>query len=138
VRPLAALQPSHLERVSDPLLQHIVFQAVRPAIESKILQHRQVIVQTEALRHIADARPDFRRVFDHRDAQDFHCPGGRSQQPEHHADGGRLAGAVGAQETEDLPTSDLEVDPRHGSEVAEAFGQATSYDGEVVPFHTVS
>ncbi|UUZ61951.1 hypothetical protein LP418_12585 [Nocardioides sp. B-3] len=38
-------------------------------------------------------------------------PAGRRRQPEHHVDGGGLAGAVGAEEGDDLAGLDGQVDP---------------------------
>ena len=51
-----------------------------------------------------------------------------AQQAAHHADGRGLAGAVGAQEAEDLALLDVERDAVDGREVAEALGEAVELD----------
>ena len=63
-------------------------------------------------------------------------PGGRRDEAEQHAQRGRLAGAVGSEETGDGPRPQLEgqvVDGGHGSE---ALGEAVQLDGghESAPF----
>ena len=54
--------------------------------------------------------------------------GGRGDQAEQHAQGGRLAGAVGAEEAGDRPLVDLEVEVVDGEHVAEALGEPVHAD----------
>ena len=54
--------------------------------------------------------------------------GGRQQQRGQHADGGRLAGAVGTEEAEDLALGDLEVDALHGVHLVETALQTLNDD----------
>ena len=56
-------------------------------------------------------------------------PGGRRKQSAQDADGGRFAGAVGPEESEDLALRDLERDVVHGDEIAEALHQVLDVDG---------
>ena len=49
--------------------------------------------------------------------EDPHGAGGRGPVTLHDLDGGGLPGTVGAEQAEELPTSDLEIDPVDGSEV---------------------
>ena len=58
-------------------------------------------------------------------------PPGGSKQRAQHADQGRLAGAVGAQESVDLSRGDLEVDTGDGPEVAELPGDVFGGDGRL-------
>ena len=51
---------------------------------------------------------------------------GRVDERAEHLDRRRLAGAVGAEEAEDLAARDLEVDPAHGFDLAVALGEASS------------
>src|SRR5438445_229298 len=56
----------------------------------------------------------------------FRLPGaraGRSEQADKHLDGGRLAGAVGPEEAEELAASHLQVQVLHGGQAAVALGQ---------------
>ena len=55
-------------------------------------------------------------------------PGRRPQQAAHHLERGRLAGAVGAEQAEDLAAADAEGDPVGGGEVAEPLGQPVGLD----------
>src|SRR6185503_4585818 len=41
--------------------------------------------------------------------KDLNVPAGRIEQPEQHLDGGRFAGTIWAQQTEDLATAHLEI-----------------------------
>ena len=52
----------------------------------------------------------------------------RPQQPQQHADRGRLAGAVGPEETEDLPHLDAEVDVLHGRPRAKPPGEVLDFE----------
>ena len=66
--------------------------------------------------------------------------GGRGDQAEEHPQGGRLAGAVGAEEAHDRPGVDLEVELVDGEHVAEALGEALDADGRhgVPPWDVVT
>ena len=60
--------------------------------------------------------------------------GGGLGEPEHHVDGGGLAGPVGAEEGDDLALLELEVDAAHGVHGPEVLGDPGQADGgEPVP-----
>ena len=93
----------------------VVVQAVQRAEEPDVLLDGQRLVQRKLLRHVADAPLHLFRVAADVDAVDHGRAGCRLQQPAHHADGRRLAGAVGAEEAEDLSSPDLEADAIDGA-----------------------
>src|SRR5664280_1826280 len=63
--------------------------------------------------------------------QDLGIPAGRVDETHDHADGRRLAGAVGPQEPEDIAFADREVEPVNRRHALEAFGESVSrqHDG---------
>jgi hypothetical protein len=105
--------------------------AVDARDEFKIFAHREVIVEAEALRHVADAIFDLRRL-----GADFVTEAGAAaligrQQPAQHADGGGLAGAVRPKEAENGAASDLHGQVAHHLTAAERFGQAMHVDDDL-------
>src|SRR5699024_5492902 len=54
---------------------------------------------------------------------------GRGRQPEQHADGGGLAGAVGPEKSVHAAGGHAQIEVVDGELVAEAFGQAMGFDG---------
>jgi hypothetical protein len=64
-------------------------------------------VEAELLRHQADARPQLAPVLRHVLAEGADGPGGRADEAADRADQRRLAGAVGAEQGEDLAAADL-------------------------------
>ena len=83
-----------------------------------MLAHLERLGDLGHLEHGAEAHPRFRppRIA----AEDARRTGVRRQEPEEQLDGGRLAGAVGAEEREDLAARDgqLDVGERHDVAVA--------------------
>ena len=129
LRVFAARKPRHLEDERSPLRDSVVAQSVDRAEESDVLIDGQRLVQRELLRHVPDAPLHFFRVAADVDPIDRGGARGRLQQPAHHADGGRLAGAVRAEKAEDLPALDREADAIDGDEAAELPRQIADDDG---------
>jgi hypothetical protein len=67
-----------------------------------------------ALGDVADPPADADRVLEQVAAGDGGRAGGGAQQRRQHAQGGGLAGAVGAEEADDLAGVDVQVDAAHG------------------------
>ena len=76
------------------------------AVEVEVLPDGELPVEGVRLRDDADDLLGPGRVGDHVDATDEGPPRGGQDPGGEHADGGRLAGAVGAEEPEDLPGID--------------------------------
>src|ERR1035441_5070458 len=84
--------------------------------ELQVLGGSQVGVQAQALRQIADAPTGTAR---RRLAEQGDLAVRRREQAEQHPDHRGLAGAVRAEQANDLAGTYLEVDPPHGGELAE-------------------
>ena len=94
--------------------------ASRHALEAA-LQREQFaagleVVESGLLERDADAPPHLGGPLPDVDAVDPSAAGGGAQQRGEHADGGGLAGAVRAEEAEDLPALDGEVDAVDGAD----------------------
>ena len=123
----AEIQPvEHLDRPAQYLHPR---QPVNPAVEAHVLQHRQVVVQRETLAHVADAALDQLALAHDIVPGDRAAARGGVAQPAEHTHGSGLAGAVGAQETENLAPPDFERNAVDGDEIAEPLAQsANGYD----------
>ena len=89
-------------------------------MKSQVLAHAQVLVEREALGHVADAPAQRLGLAGHAQAEHRRRAAARREQPAEHADRGGLAGAVGPEEAVDGLARDLEVDVVDGGERAEA------------------
>ena len=97
--------------------------------EIQVLPHRQVVVERELLRHVADF--SFYALAAVGEIQAAHRRGtrGGQQQAAEHPDGGGLAGAVGPEKTEDLPPLNAERDVVHCGKIAELDGEPPDLQG---------
>ena len=84
--------------------------------KARFSRHGEVFPEAEPLGHVAQAPA---RLAVGRCAEQAHRPRARRQQAEQQADQGRLAGAVGAQQADDLAGQHGEVDVVDGREGAE-------------------
>ena len=98
-------------------------QSVDAREEVQVLAYAQVAVERELLGHVAHASAGGAGGLVQVEAGHAGTAGGRPQQAAHHLERGRLAGAVGAQQAEDLAAADAEGDLVGGREVAEPLGQ---------------
>ncbi len=112
---------SDYQQEHDLPVQTLVAQTIGCTVETKILQDRQIVIQTEALRHVAYATANRLGLFKYGHAQDLNISARGSQQTEHHAYRRRFAGSIGSQKTEDLTRVNIKTDLVDGGELAEAF-----------------
>ena len=84
------------------------------AMEIKVLEDSQRAVQRIELRDDADKPPRMGRVLNHIDSLDAHGAAGRQRARGGNRDGGRLAGSVRPQQSEDLALLQLQVDAVEG------------------------
>mmetsp|Transcript_6528 Transcript_6528/g.23271 ORF Transcript_6528/g.23271 Transcript_6528/m.23271 type:complete len:1459 (-) Transcript_6528:109-4485(-) len=97
------LHQAHLLDLGAHLLVHLVLRhALEPRKVHQVLAHRQVVPQHVVLRADAHRVPDLVHLGRDVTAVDRRRAAARLQQPRQHADGGRLAGTVVAQQREDL------------------------------------
>ena len=120
-------QAEAVERRVDRLLA--VGNAVHPRDEVEVLLDRQVLVQAEALRHVADLALDRRRVATQvvAKARAFTFVG--RQQSAQHADRRRLAAPVGPEKAEDRPALDSNREVVDDGAPAIALRQTVHVDG---------
>jgi hypothetical protein len=104
-------------------------ETVHAADEAKVFGGGEAAEEGEAFGDDADLAFDFDGVGDGVEAEDLDAAGGGGEEAGEHLDGGGLAGAVGAEEAEELTGGDGEVDVLDGGEVAEAAGEAGGDDG---------
>ena len=99
-------------------------EAVHAADEAEVFGCGETAEEGEAFGDDADLALDFDGVGGGVEAEDLDAAGGGSEEAGEHLDGGGFAGAVGAEEAEELAGRDGEVDVLNGGEVAEAAGEA--------------
>jgi hypothetical protein len=103
-----AFEADHLDEFLRPAVAQGGREVEQPAVEVERLLGGQVPVQVRLLGQVANAL-----VLLHlgrRLAEDVGLAIGREEQAEEEFDGGGLAGAVGAEEAEDLAAVDFEVE----------------------------
>ena len=104
--------------------------AVDAAVQPDILDHRQVVVQGEALAHVADMALDLLALPRNVVPGDRAAARSGAAQPAEHPHGGGFPGAVGSEKSENLAPRDLERNAVHGLEAAETLAQLPDgYDG---------
>jgi hypothetical protein len=105
-------------------------QAVGAAEEREVFAHREVAVQRELLRDVADALAGLRARMPQVDAGHAQLAAAGGQQAAEHAEGGGLARAVGAEQAEDLAAPHREAGAGHGGEIAEAAHEVFHFDDD--------
>src|SRR6516162_7403173 len=100
-----ALSPeiSEAQQIRDPFIQFRYRHATGTAEKAKILLHREVWIQTEALRDVTKLRPNLLPFLPDVVAGDGGFSTSWMGQATQHPYGGRLAGAVGPKKSEDCP-----------------------------------
>src|SRR5215217_9359706 len=103
--------------------------AVQLAVEAQVLLGRQVGVEGRLLEDQADVAANLVPLAGDVEAGHRGRAGGRLGQGAEDLDGGRLAGAVGAEEPEGLPRPDVQVDAGNGLDLLVALDQPAHGDG---------
>ena len=88
-------------------------------MQLEILPDRELAVEREGLRHVADVLARLHVVGAHRLAEQLGRAFGGRQEAGQHLHGGGLAAAVRAEEAEDLAAPDAKADMVDGDEIAE-------------------
>ncbi len=105
--------------------------AVDAGDEFQVLAHRKVLIQAEALGHVADLALDLVGFGEDVVAEAGAGPLVGRQQPAQHADGGGLAGAVRSQEAVNRAALDLHGKVAHHRPAVELLGQVVDVDRDV-------
>ena len=116
-----------LEQLVDPPAAELWGEVVDRAEVVQVGAGRHPLVEARDLRHEANQSAHPRRVVGGVDAVDPHHPGRRQEHAGHAAQGGRLAGAVAAQQHEAFPLVHLDRQVAEGEHVAVALGQALDF-----------
>ena len=103
------------------------------AEDLQILPAAEVVVKNRRLENRADSVQRLRAVTCDVVAADTQLAGGGPDLAEHHADGGALAGAVVAEEAEDLPAGHGEIELAHGPALAELLADASQLNHRMPP-----
>ena len=103
-------------------------EVVEPRYEGEVLLDRQVLIEREPLGHVADLALDAGAVAADVEAEHRALAGVGGQQAADHADGGRLARAVGAEKADDLTLGDPQRDMIDGEDAIERLGEAGNVD----------
>src|SRR5262245_5011219 len=114
------------QRAIDLLADRL--QPIEPRHEFEILPDRQVLIEGEALRHVANLELDTVALGDDVEPKAGALPRVRFQQSAQHADGRGLAAAIRPEEAYDLPFLHLEIDVVDHHSAAEALGQPLHLD----------
>ena len=101
-------KPDPVERFGDPLLALGEPKADQPRGVAQIVGRGEIVVEADGIGQIADAPLDRERLARRIEAEHADLALRYVGQPEQHQDGGRLAGAVRAEQTEDFPAPDGE------------------------------
>src|SRR5262249_9788137 len=128
----STLEARERQDPADLLLTLAVGDSVDAGEEPEILADRQVVLERELLRHVADPLAYLFGAEVATLASQLHLAAGGIEEPAQHLDGGCLAGAVRAEESVDLAVADLEAHIVHGHEGPELPGQAAGADGDVI------
>ncbi len=126
---LPPAQARHLQRPAPALGEALASQTVAAAEELEVLRHGQIIVEREALGHVADARLDAAPLAEHVVTEHPPPARGRREQAAQHPNGRRLAGPVRSQKPEHVPPAHREGHAVDGDEVAEGAGEPFQDDG---------
>ena len=132
VRLPVLLQPTSPISSAARSLRRVARHIEQPAVEVERLLGVQESIEVRLFGQIAD--PLVLAHVGRRAAEDRGFARGRKQQAEQQLDGGRLARAVGAEQTEDLAALDLKVEGVQGDlflaapEVAVDLGQVAGFD----------
>ena len=114
----ARRQADLLEDLVDRVVRLDPRDAVQRRGEPQVLATREVAVEADRVGEVPDTALDFERTASRIEPDHPRLAFRRLGEAEEHQDGGRLAGAVLAEEPEDLARRDLEVEVVDGDQVA--------------------
>ena len=104
-------------------------EVVEPPEHVEVLEAGQVLVDGRVLARQADPLPEARGLAKDVDSGDARAPLVGLEERGQDPDGGRLAGAVRAEQPEDGPSRHVQVDTAEGLDVAVALAEAVCLDG---------
>ncbi len=120
-----------IERLGDTLLALGEPEADQTGGVTQIVGSGELVVEADGVGQITDAALDRQRLARRIEAKHAYLAAGNVGQPEQHQDGRRLARAVGAEETENLPPPDGERDVIDGDRLPVGLGEAFGLDDDI-------
>lgn len=123
-----AVQPDEGEEVVDPPFPLGLAEPVEPRRVVEVLFCGAVGVEPDVFGHVANLLLHLDWVGGDLGPVDGARARGRLDEPDEHQDGGALAGAVRAEQPEDLAGGDLEAEVVHGSDAVVDLGQVVAAD----------
>ena len=122
-----------IDQLVDPGAVAVAREVEDAGVEFEVLTDRELAVEGEGLRHVADALARGQVVGVHGIAEEPGLALGGGEEAGQHLHRGGLAATVGAEEAEDLAAADGEADAVHGGEGAEPLGEVGGLDGGLPP-----
>ena len=118
---LAAREPDELEQLLDPRPLAAGLDAVELGEVAQVVERGEPLVEAAvAAEDVADPLPHPARVLDDVAPEHARLPRRRDEERDQHLDRRRLAGAVRAEEAEELALLDREADAAHGLDLERA------------------
>jgi hypothetical protein len=119
------------ERGVDARLDLAGRYARQPRGVAQVHHAREIVVETDLVGHVADAALDLERLAQRIEARDAGAPRCRLGQAEQHQDGGGLAGAVRAEQSEHFALFDRKVEMIDRDRPAIGLGELLGNDDRV-------
>ena len=130
-----ARQPGELEQPLDALLPLLAPHLENVGEKGQVLQHRQVAVERELLRHVADALFDLLRLLLGIEPRHVSAAFSGVHDRAQHADRRRLARPIRPQQAKDLALVDTQIESIHSNDLFKLLCQVLSFDDKVVFIH---
>jgi hypothetical protein len=113
----------------------VVRQAIQRGDQVEILPAGERLEDGAGLRHVADDLLHLDGLTDDVEAEDLRRARRRRQHARQHLDGGRLPGAVGSEESDELPGRDLEIETADRLDLAVSFREPAESDHVSAMYH---
>ena len=123
--PANVAEPAAFEDIFDASPPRVAVEILDAAAETKVFLDAHLKIERAAFRHVADIAAHAERIPEDIMAGDGGRPGGGGLVAGEDAHRGALAGAVVAEEADNLPALDVEGDVLDGGVVAIKFRQST-------------
>ncbi len=123
------LKAEPADQLARPRFGYAAFDAPEPGYEFEIFERGELVVDHRFVRQPGSDPLGGDRIGQRVDAFDRDRAGVGTQQPDHHAQGGGLAGAVGADQRIELAAIDDEIDRVDGGAV-ETLGESARCQGD--------
>jgi len=122
-------QVDHREHLVHPVRDGAAVDAVQLGVQAQVLRRGEVAVERRVLEHQADVPADLVALTGDVEAAHAGGAGGGPRERAEHVDRRALAGAVRAEEAEDLAASDREGHATDGLDLAVGLDEVLDLDG---------